>query len=176
MGASPAGLNLGSQEEGQEGTRGSKERGVSRRPGVPWAAVICLILTGPARVCFTPFSEAQKGPGAGWGNTAPGWDLNSDLWLLSSAPASWVKPGGMLGMIAESWLRVWAVSMCLSHNGQAGPPGLSCLEPRLGSCPCPGHSSPGGCAPPESGCPSRPRPPQAPTVGFPCLGRPHGCP
>lgn len=60
-----AGLNLGSQEEGQEGTRGSKGRGVSRRPGVPWAAVISLILTGPARVWFTPFSEAQKGPGAG---------------------------------------------------------------------------------------------------------------
>lgn len=87
-----AGLNLGSQEEGQEGTRGSKGRGVSRRPGIPWAVVMSLILTGPARGWLV--NTIQKGPGAGWGNTAPGWDLNSDLWLLPSAPASWVKPGG----------------------------------------------------------------------------------
>lgn len=41
-----------------------------------------------------PFSEAQKAQELAGVTTALGWDLNSDLWLLSSAPASWVKPGG----------------------------------------------------------------------------------
>lgn len=76
----------------QEGTRGSKGRGVSRRPGVLWAAVISLMLPGPARGWFTPLSKARKGR-AGWGNTAQGWNLNSGLWLLPSATASWVKTG-----------------------------------------------------------------------------------